>query len=65
MSVCLSLTVRLIDLQINLGVRVSHKANHCQTMNVHPGLPREVCLEMGGSVYTEGKGLVLWGTQWA
>lgn len=56
-SVCLSLTIRLTDPQINLEVRVSHKENHGQPVYVHPGLLREACLEMGGSEYTKEKGV--------
>lgn len=58
MSVYLSLTVRLIDLQVNLEVRVSLKGNHCQPqpVSVHPCLLRAVCLEMDGSECTKGKG---------
>jgi hypothetical protein len=47
MSVCLSLTIRLTNPQVNLEVRASPKADHCQPVSVHPGLLREVCLGMG------------------
>lgn len=58
-SVYLSVTIRLLDPQVNLEVRVSRKGNHCQPqpLSAHPCLLREACAEMGGSEYTKGKGL--------
>lgn len=64
-SVCLSLTIRLTDPQINLEVRVSHKENHGQPVYVHPGLLREACLEMEAQSILKRRGLLLWGTEWA